>query len=52
MARGWGSFWTAAARTWLRRAAGTLALLGWFLWQSARGGVDVALRAVDPDPGL
>ena len=35
-------------RTWLRRAVGTLTLLGWFLWQSARGGVDVALRALKP----
>ena len=23
-------------------------MLGWFLWQSARGGVDVALRALKP----
>lgn len=39
-----------------RRSTAAVALAGWFLWRSVRGGVDVALRAVRPtldiDPGF
>lgn len=37
---------------WARRAVGTVSLLGWFLWQSVRGGVDVAARAIKPTPDV
>ncbi|WP_169558502.1 Na+/H+ antiporter subunit E [Nesterenkonia alba] len=33
---------------WPARVWFTVLLIGWFLWQSARGGVDVALRAAKP----
>lgn len=41
-----------APGTWARRAVGTVSLLGWFLWQSVRGGVDVAVRALKPTPDV
>ncbi|MCW4353962.1 Na+/H+ antiporter subunit E [Hoyosella sp. YIM 151337] len=40
----------------MRRTASVIGLLGWFLWQSVRGGADVAVRAlrrpVDLDPSV
>lgn len=38
----------ARPRLWIRGPIATLGLLGWFLWQSVRGGMDVALRALKP----
>jgi multicomponent Na+:H+ antiporter subunit E len=35
-----------ARGSWPRRAVAAVGLLGWFLWQSVRGGADVARRAV------
>lgn len=38
--------------TWSRRIWFFTVLLGWFLWQSARGGVDVAIRALRHTPDI
>lgn len=37
---------------WPRRAWFVTLLLGWFLWQSAKGGVDVAIRALKRTPDI
>ncbi|GAB3849744.1 Na+/H+ antiporter subunit E [Nesterenkonia populi] len=37
---------------WPARVWGSLVLAGWFLWQSARGGVDVARRAARRVPDI
>lgn len=39
-------------RRWPRRVWFFAVLAGWFLWQSAKGGVDVALRAVKRVPDI
>lgn len=52
------SLWLLPPRRWqgsaVRRGWAALHLFGWFVWQSLRGGIDVALRAsrrpVDVDP--
>lgn len=41
-----------APGTWPRRCWFGAALVGWFLWQAVRGGVDVALRAVRRTPDI
>ena len=37
---------------WPRRAVFTVVLISWFLGQSVRGGIDVALRAIKPTPDI
>lgn len=37
---------------WPRRIRRSVVLAGWFLWQSARGGVDVAVRACRRTPAI
>lgn len=39
-------------RSWPAQGWGFVVLGGWFLWQSVRGGVDVARRAVRPTPDI
>lgn len=38
--------------TWARRTIAWITLAGWFGWQSVRGGVDVALRALRRTPDI
>lgn len=38
----------ARPRTWVGRTLALLTLAAWFVWQSVRGGVDVAIRAIRP----
>lgn len=52
------SLWLVPTRPWrgslVRRGAAAVRLAGWFIWQSVRGGTDVAVRSlrrpVDVDP--
>lgn len=41
-----------ALASWPRRCWNTVLLMLWFAWQSARGGVDVALRALRRTPDI
>ncbi|MFD5867856.1 Na+/H+ antiporter subunit E [Corynebacterium sp. NPDC060344] len=41
-----------APRTWVPRAGRGIVLIGWFLGQTFLGGVDVAKRALAPEPDI